>query len=95
MAACPSHSDGTNQVCCYKKKKLFTPKCGRHNKVWIRVAGLGSDPETGISDTEFGEWPHVCLLFKTNRERTGFETFIGGASLIAPGVLVTAAHNVV
>ena len=37
------------------------------------------------ASTQEGEWPHACLVF--NEGAT-----IGGASLIAPGVLLAAAH---
>ena len=46
-----------------------------------------------ISSTQHGEWPHACLLFDTSSEVSG-GLFIGGASLIAPGVIITAAHKV-
>ena len=46
-----------------------------------------------ISSTQHGEWPHACLLFDTSPEVAG-GLFIGGASLIAPGVIITAAHKV-
>jgi hypothetical protein len=39
---------------------------------------------SGISSQE-GEWPHACLIFHKDK-------VIGGASLITPKVLVTAAH---
>ena len=42
--------------------------------------------------THAGEWPHSCLLFDTSSISQGI--FIGGATLIAPGVIITAAHKV-
>ena len=45
-----------------------------------------------LSSTQHGEWPHACLLFDTSEVAGGL--FIGGASLIAPGVIITAAHKV-
>ena len=42
--------------------------------------------------TQFGEWPHVCMIMKKNT--AGSDAFLGGASLIAPGIVVTAAHKV-
>ena len=41
--------------------------------------------------TQEGEWPHTCLMY---RFKEGRPEFFGGASLIAPGVLITAAHKV-
>ena len=45
------------------------------------------------SSTQHGEWPHACLLFDMSPTVPG-GLFIGGASLIAPGVIITAAHKV-
>ncbi len=39
-------------------------------------------------DSTFGEWPNTCLLFKK-----GTDTVIGGASLLTPNSLLTAAHK--
>ena len=39
---------------------------------------------------QFGEWPHVCYL---QQELPNFvPVMIAGASLIAPGIVLTAAH---
>ena len=46
----------------YKYKFLFqetTPECGIHLSKDIDIRAGGSD-----SDTFFGEWPHVCAIFK-------------------------------
>ena len=42
--------------------------------------------------TQEGEWPYTCAIFKKNSK--GNDEFVGGATLIAPGVLVTAAHKI-
>jgi hypothetical protein len=42
--------------------------------------------------TQEGEWPYTCAIFKKNTK--GNDEFVGGATLIAPGVLVTAAHKI-
>ena len=57
--------------------------CGTHNKNGIPRYGI-SMKISGISSQE-GEWPHACLIFHKDK-------VIGGASLITPKVLVTAAH---
>ena len=59
-------------------------QCGVHNPNGIRGPGGITIRQFGASSQE-GEWPHACLLFNGNRA-------IGGASLINPQVLVTAAH---
>lgn len=63
----------------------YQPSCGRHNVdgVGIRIAEAES--------TQFAEWPHMCLLF-SGPATTSFNTFQCGASLIAPSLVVTAAH---
>ena len=48
--------------------------------------------QDGKFSTQFGEWPHVCMLMKKNA--IGADAFLGGASLIASGIVVTAAHKV-
>ena len=58
--------------------------CGIHNKNGIPQHGV-TQAYTGLSSQE-GEWPHVCILYHKGEK-------IGGASLIAPQVLVTAASK--
>ena len=41
--------------------------------------------------TQEGEWPHTCLLYSL---KNGRPEYFGGATLIAAGVLVTAAHKI-
>ena len=60
-------------------------KCGEHNDRGLQNFGIFL-PIAGRS-TQEGEWPHMCLIFENSK-------VIGGASLIAPKVLVTAAHIV-
>ena len=45
--------------------------------------------------TNFGEWPFACLLYEpTNDEgKNGIGNFIGGATLLAPGVVITGAFK--
>ena len=72
------------------KPEPYKPKCGQHN-----IDGIGvriSNPQDGLFSTQFGEWPHVCMIMKRNT--AGIDAFLGGASLIAPGIVVTAAHKV-
>ena len=58
-------------------------KCGEHNENGLRIGGIFM-PNQDLP-TQEGEWPHVCLIFENRK-------IIGSASLIAPKVLVTAAH---
>lgn len=68
----------------------YKPKCGQHHPdgIAIRI----SNSEEGNESTQFAEWPHVCLLHTINS--LGSKEFLGGASLIAPGVVITTAHKV-
>ena len=64
----------------------FTPKCGRHNSVGVGVNVAG----TSSRESEFAEWPHMCRVVSAVDGDGRAAAF--GASLIAPGVLLTAAH---
>ena len=73
---------------------VFTPKnpkkCGINNKRGIENGFLDIHPKfPQMFTTHFGEWPHHCMIFDAK------STLLkGGASLIAPGVILTAAHKV-
>ena len=71
-----------------------TPKCGRHNSNGIGITI--KNQKDGPRATQFAEWPHVCILYEvTYKGRDGEELkFLGGASLITPGIVITAAHKV-
>jgi hypothetical protein len=73
-----------------KKELEYVPKCGRHNPEGIDI--LVTKPQDKHTATQFGEWPHACILYKVDSKKD--DLFIGGASLIAPGVVITAAHKV-
>ena len=88
-------------VCCIPKEKIFktpvpaapnntTLRCGTHNPNGLDIKV--TKPSDREFATQFGEWPHTCLLYKLN-SLDNYE-FVGGASLIAPGVVLTAAHKV-
>ena len=74
-----------------KLKNTYKPECGRHNPKGL--ATLAKNPQDKEKSTNFGEWPFACLLYKIN-EGGGSDQFVGGASLITPGVLVTGANKV-
>jgi len=54
-------------------------KCGKHN-----LDGLKEKVEGAA--TQQGEWPHACIIYHKNE-------IVGSASLVAPTVLVSAAHT--
>ena len=65
----------------------YVSGCGRRN-----VNGLGARIQ-GFSqhESQVGEWPHMCAVL---RQEAAVKTFQCGASLISPGVVLTAAHCV-
>merc|ERR1712025_503174 len=85
-------------------KIKYQPQCGRRNKngLGVRIQGFKE------SESQFGEWPHMCaILHEKVVEREGSDGYGAsstvqetislyqcGASLIAPGVLLTAGHCV-
>ena len=91
-----------NKVCCTPKyidpcknktkKPQYVPKCGQHNSMGegLRI----NNPFSGKDATQFGEWPHACILYKKAQGGRDEKEYLGGASLIAPGIVVTVAHKV-
>ena len=69
-------------------------RCGNHNVCGTKGFSQNCSKSVNeISETKFGEWPHMCAILK--KRTIGGETkleFWAGASLITPGVLLTAAH---
>ena len=66
---------------------MLTPKeCGFRNEV-----NGGSKFEAA-----YGEWPNMCVIYRkhTITDEENVE-YLAGASLITPGILLTAAHWVV
>merc|ERR1712038_82613 len=71
--------------------KAYTAKCGRRN-----VNGLGARIQ-GFKhgEAQFGEWPHMCAVLRHDViGGQDLNLYQCGGSLIAPGVVMTAAHCV-
>merc|ERR1719481_240183 len=85
-------------------KIKYQPQCGRRNKngLGVRIQGFIE------SESQFGEWPHMCAVLHekvverevskgygaSSTEQETISLYQCGASLIAPGVLLTAGHCV-
>jgi len=92
-----------NKVCCTPRdvdscksnvrKPQYVPKCGKHNSQGegIRI----SNPFSGKEATQFGEWPHACILYRKITGGRDDREFLGGASIITPGIVITATHKVI
>ena len=73
--------------------KATNPKCGRHNPCGSGNLFQNCSDSDDKFETQFGEWPHMCAIIKSrNIEDKKAQEFLAGASLISPGVLLTAAH---
>merc|ERR1711973_196940 len=93
---CPGFLD----VCCKDPdfipppppKIIHKPKCGRRNNggVGARIQGFTE------GESQFGEWPHMCAVLHDKPLDNGESAnlYKCGGSLIAPGVILTAAHCV-
>ena len=74
----------------------YESQCGQRNQNGVTVRILNA------KSTQFGEWPNMCAVTRElPGENDGYggqtkarQLYVGGASLVAPGVVITAAHRV-
>jgi len=96
-SGCPGFLD----VCCRDpdvepakpKEPLHQPKCGKRNTrgLQTRIQGFTE------GESQFGEWPHMVAVLREEQPEQGgkpINLYQCGGSLIAPGVVLTAAHCV-
>jgi len=94
-----SKCPGPLDVCCKDAEFVppaepavqYQPKCGKRNAggLSVRIQGFTD------SESQFGEWPHMCALLREELvEEDVVQVFQCGASLLEPGVLLTAGHCV-
>ncbi|XP_071745786.1 phenoloxidase-activating factor 2-like [Lepeophtheirus salmonis] len=75
------------------KPRAYKPECGRRN---IGGVGVRIQNDKFKGSTQFGEWPHMCAVLEIQAVAYGedINKYVCGASLIAPGVVLTGAHCV-
>jgi plasma kallikrein len=76
-------------ICCDREDDLrnFTPtSCGRRN-----TNGIGFQVKNAVDESQFGEFPWMVALTELKDFR---KTYVCGASLIHPSVVLTGAHCV-
>ena len=94
-----SKCPGPLDVCCKDAEFVapaqpavqYQPKCGQRNTggLSVRIQGFTD------SESQFGEWPHMCALLREELvEGEVGQVYQCGASLLEPGVLLTAGHCV-
>merc|ERR1712215_31036 len=97
VSKCP----GQLEVCCKDPDHVDPPLAPRHQPQCgtRHQNGLFANVQNqGKSDTQFGEWPHMCAILEEQEVATpygGLELvteYKCGGSLISAGVVLTAAH---
>ena len=59
--------------------------------IGIRISGV----QGSRLEPDFGEWPNMCIIFRrVEFDNKKQEYYQCGASLIAPNIVLTAAHCV-
>lgn len=90
--------DSYSEVCCYNMKNPTktsevsknngVTNCGHSHNEMFRIIGVGLDNEA-----QYGDVPWMVAIFKSDSNSDN-HTFVCGASLIHPKVVLTANHCV-
>ena len=93
--------DYSNQEENYSNQTTAAAKKGPICNINVRkgqgelVPRISSVDEGSVEAAEFGEWPNMCIILKSaNHRGDSFDLYQCGASLVAPGIILTAAHCV-
>ena len=95
-----SPCENSVKVCCKPKRKKANQKtktkkpnkCGVWNQWGVKRGGVKvivTNTLGGEVTSQPGEWPHTCVIL--HKDNLNLD-LLGGASLIAPKTVVTAAH---
>ena len=86
---------------CLLLSRAFSQECGKRNEEGVEDPKIVVNAETLAKinehsrDTFFGEWPHMCAVQRIISLGTlKKQIYLSGGSLIAPNVILTAAHYV-
>lgn len=99
MEFCSDSCNGYSEVCCYNiknptemtsemSKNDRRTNCGRSYNKMFRIIGVDLDNEA-----QYGDVPWMVAILKSDSKSVN-HTFVCGASLIHPKVVLTANHCV-
>ena len=86
---------------CLLLSRATSQQCGKRNEKGVEDPKIKVDAETlakineHTRDTFFGEWPHMCAVQRIIKlGALEKQIYLSGGSLIAPNVVLAAAHYI-